>query len=639
MRRARSEAARATTGSHAKDAGRRLQQPTIDARPAASPADRIVALQRTAGNRAVEQFLHARGTADQLRLASGTGADEREAVEVAATIGRGRSESGSLARTSGERPQGDRALSAAAVAEIREATSGGQPLPRAVRATLEPQLGLDLGHVRVHAGSGAARSAKALGARAYTVGADLVFGANQYAPRSAKGQALIAHEATHAAQQGAGGQVVQRDPDDSGEIQSYVFGGDKKLKTDKKFAEQKGREIAERLRKAGELTRDLHLELNGMLAFFDDDAYDAYVRETKPALVRVTAGKKVEAIGTDDSQVAAKARPAGSPKADAPLNPTAFSDRMFGDDKYFDNHIKEVHYYTAEQIDIDYYDGTTLRIGLVPRWIEPPFAEVDYHTPADQFRQVATPKSFGFIRKDELRDIQDPRKIPEEYRQLTFQDILDLFSTPVDFYAKGGHIVPSHINAITAPNLTKVLLDSEKRFEEQVKWGAEWGTKVAGVVGWMGAGNWRGVTAAPMSAAGRYIGGRLAASRAIRNIGIHLEGALEAGAAKTFTVEGIEFGTVRAVERSGVLEVSRHSIENISGALGKARVVNSSFEEAAIALAKSKGLKTVTINVGHIVNDKWAIYLKSIGYVRTQVEKTVAGGSLTSWEYVKTITM
>jgi hypothetical protein len=78
-----------------------------------------------------------------------------------------------------------------------------QPLDAADRAFFEPRLGLDLGHVRIHTGERAARSAGELGARAYTVGPSVVFGSDQYRPRTAPGRALLAHELAHVVQQDA----------------------------------------------------------------------------------------------------------------------------------------------------------------------------------------------------------------------------------------------------------------------------------------------------------------------------------------------------------------------------------------------------------------------------------------------------
>jgi hypothetical protein len=90
--------------------------------------------------------------------------------------------------------------------------SPGDALDPGLRADLEPRLGHHFGRVRVHAGAEAQRSAAALNARAYTVGTDVVFGAGEYAPRSAGGRDLIAHELAHVVQQSSGAStpVVQR---------------------------------------------------------------------------------------------------------------------------------------------------------------------------------------------------------------------------------------------------------------------------------------------------------------------------------------------------------------------------------------------------------------------------------------------
>jgi hypothetical protein len=81
--------------------------------------------------------------------------------------------------------------------------SPGQPLDSATRAFMEPRFGHDFSRVRVHLNPRAAESARAVGALAYTVGHDIVFGNQQYAPDSPEGRRLIAHELTHVVQQGA----------------------------------------------------------------------------------------------------------------------------------------------------------------------------------------------------------------------------------------------------------------------------------------------------------------------------------------------------------------------------------------------------------------------------------------------------
>src|SRR5262249_43583700 len=80
---------------------------------------------------------------------------------------------------------------------------GGQPLPSGAWH--------DFSRVRVHTDGKAAESARAVNALAYTVGADIVFAGGQYAPSTASGQRLLAHELAHVVQQSAGGApTVQR---------------------------------------------------------------------------------------------------------------------------------------------------------------------------------------------------------------------------------------------------------------------------------------------------------------------------------------------------------------------------------------------------------------------------------------------
>jgi hypothetical protein len=77
----------------------------------------------------------------------------------------------------------------------------GVPLPAATRAFFEPRLGAGLAQVRIHTGPQSAESAARLGARAYTVGDDIVFGRGEYAPYDAAGRHLLAHELVHVTQQ------------------------------------------------------------------------------------------------------------------------------------------------------------------------------------------------------------------------------------------------------------------------------------------------------------------------------------------------------------------------------------------------------------------------------------------------------
>lgn len=93
--------------------------------------------------------------------------------------------------------------------------SSGQPLDPATRGFMESRFGHDFSQVRVHIDAQAAESAKAVNARAYTVGRDVAFGSGQYTPGNSKGQRLLAHELTHVVQQQANSIRLQRSPDDT----------------------------------------------------------------------------------------------------------------------------------------------------------------------------------------------------------------------------------------------------------------------------------------------------------------------------------------------------------------------------------------------------------------------------------------
>ncbi len=78
----------------------------------------------------------------------------------------------------------------------------GRPLEPATRHEMEHGFGRDFGAIRVHDDARAHDNARALGALAYAAGDDIVFGQGHYAPQTAAGRALIAHELAHSVQQG-----------------------------------------------------------------------------------------------------------------------------------------------------------------------------------------------------------------------------------------------------------------------------------------------------------------------------------------------------------------------------------------------------------------------------------------------------
>jgi uncharacterized protein DUF4157 len=87
--------------------------------------------------------------------------------------------------------------------QIQAQLGSGQALDGTVRSRMETAFGHDFSHVRVHNDGKAAALSSSLNARAFTIGSDVTFAAGEYRPGTMIGDALLAHELAHVAQQGA----------------------------------------------------------------------------------------------------------------------------------------------------------------------------------------------------------------------------------------------------------------------------------------------------------------------------------------------------------------------------------------------------------------------------------------------------
>ena len=88
--------------------------------------------------------------------------------------------------------------------QINAIKGGGRPMAESERAYFEPRFEADFSQVKVHTGAQAAESARAVNARAFTRGHDIVFDAGEYTPGTTVGKKLLAHELTHVVQQTGG---------------------------------------------------------------------------------------------------------------------------------------------------------------------------------------------------------------------------------------------------------------------------------------------------------------------------------------------------------------------------------------------------------------------------------------------------
>ncbi|OEU83691.1 MAG: hypothetical protein BA873_08705 [Desulfobulbaceae bacterium C00003063] len=182
-----------------------------------SPLEQILFLQRTIGNQAVQRLIKSRTQQAKIRIGQPGDKYEEEGDRVAEAVMRMpesmlasggashiqracstcqeeelkrqpiKEEEEELRRqpleeeeedlqaktTSGHIPE----VQSDIESHINSLKGGGQPLSENDRAFFEPRFGCDFSKVRVHTDAQAAEAARAVNARAYTVGQDVMFGA------------------------------------------------------------------------------------------------------------------------------------------------------------------------------------------------------------------------------------------------------------------------------------------------------------------------------------------------------------------------------------------------------------------------------------------------------------------------------
>jgi uncharacterized protein (UPF0254 family) len=202
----------------AGNASAQAKKPKL-APPTNSSVDQISFLQRTVGNREVERLLKSR--VSQAELASGASVAKSGFQPAVTALPTGPLIETNLATGQPNHPgnvaSGGIATVPLLVQEVLR--SPGQPLDPATCAFMEPCFGHDFGSVRVHTDAKAAESARAVSALAYTVGHNVVFGENRYAPATHAGRELLAHELAHTIQQRNASSALSS-PEQDGSLES-----------------------------------------------------------------------------------------------------------------------------------------------------------------------------------------------------------------------------------------------------------------------------------------------------------------------------------------------------------------------------------------------------------------------------------
>ena len=205
-------------------------------RSQSSHVDRILFLQRTIGNQAVQRLIKSGALQAKLRIGQPGDVYEQEADRVADEVMRmpemqrqvePEEEEEEILQTKPlvdqitplvqrqveEEEEEEEMLQAKSKEDVTPEVSndlesqinaikgGGRPLAESERAFFEPRFGVDFGDVRLHTDALADESVRAMNARAFTLRNDIVFGEGQYSPGTIIGKRLLAHELTHVIQQ------------------------------------------------------------------------------------------------------------------------------------------------------------------------------------------------------------------------------------------------------------------------------------------------------------------------------------------------------------------------------------------------------------------------------------------------------
>ena len=178
-----------------------------------TPLHPIQHSQQTLGNQPLLRLIQSGKLRPKLAISQPSDPSEREADRIADQAMRSAEAAvqrkcapcaagGPFCSTCEEGPSHRSARGAAATEASLLPFGPGRPLDPATRTFMEAGFGADFSRVRIHTGSDAAASARSVDALAFTLGRDVVFDEGEYAPETAEGRRLIAHELAHTVQQG-----------------------------------------------------------------------------------------------------------------------------------------------------------------------------------------------------------------------------------------------------------------------------------------------------------------------------------------------------------------------------------------------------------------------------------------------------
>jgi hypothetical protein len=535
--------------------------------------------------------------------------------------------------------------------------SPGQSLDPGTRMTMESRFGHDFSQVRVHKDGLAAESAQAVNAHAYTVGSHIVFNTGTFDPASQAGKKLLAHELTHTIQQQTGLDGSAESPASEQEAEHNA----------NRIVQATDPVSVQNATGPGVARQPATPDIAEVVIPKDDpNSYLVYADPTikganKDRRLLLPAGTKMEARkktgewrevrlvdGPDPGRTgmlkekfvhllpAAPKALAPGPKAPAPQHQPAAggvvdplkrpAQEIMADDKYMDNNITRMEFYSAQEAHIFYKDGSKLELGLVPPYVKDPIDGVDYRTPRTTHISVESnePGVYKYIPRGTEVKPQGNMK---------FADVLDQLTRDVTFKIEtnSNRIVPTQVNTRTAPIVCQMLMTSENEYEKLMDATSKGGVKifesfkrVLEIYSFLPAG---GIAKAATSGTKAAVGAASTASEGmIATLVKKLAEVLaKGGVAKELVVEGVALGEVVVSRKGTALAVEYTFIQNVGRVAGQGRMMQVALEKAAIQVAKDAGAKEAQVIVHTVVNTKWLAYLESLGYTKTILEK--AGGA------------
>jgi len=299
-------------------------------------------------------------------------------------------------------------------------------------------------------------------------------------------------------------------------------------------------------------------------------------------------------------------------------------------DNYLDNSIQEVEFYFSELAIIRFLDGTELRLGLVDRYMNPPVESVDYRTQYHEYSFFGDAPTGSDL---QYRVPGDMPKLTEANKSMPFGELMRMGSESVSFKYDPGcdKILPTVINALTAPQLCNILLDLEAQYIQSFDMSLEmmeaFVLMFASYYGSMSFAN-EG-EALLVNRAARNKSGTLAYQLVQQTDNFLLnkfDELLTSGATGSFVINKVKFSGVELFNQGTELLLHYGGINRLPGGIkGAGKAMHLALEKNIKNLSTSMGLANAKLRVYLVQNSNFRDWLISQGYAEVWRDVVISG--------------